>query len=120
MSPASVADGYSVAIRQFRQQLMAHKLGVDIPGSPSVATPLWIRLGSPDSAFDAVSDLLQQGGLGRCAPIWAGPTDNTILPQSDDVADPDGIAVTGPASVSADILIELLTAELLSDGAGNG
>ncbi|BBA32564.1 uncharacterized protein sS8_0599 [Methylocaldum marinum] len=114
----AIADGYSVAIRQFRQQLMAHKLGVDIPGSPSAATPLWIRLGSPDSAFDAVSDLLQQGGLGRCAPVWAGPTDTSILPQSDDVADPDGMVVTDPASVH--ILMDLLAAELLSDGADNG
>jgi hypothetical protein len=55
-----------------------------------LATPLWIRLGNPDTAFDAVADLLAQDGLGRCAPVWAGPTDTSVLPSADDVADPDG------------------------------
>lgn len=86
----TITNGYSAAIRQFRQRLMAHKLGVAVPAAPAAATPLWIRLGNPDTAFDAVADLLAQGGLGRCAPVWAGPTDASVLPSTDDVADPDG------------------------------
>ncbi|MPZ48395.1 MAG: hypothetical protein GEU75_03625 [Dehalococcoidia bacterium] len=102
----SMAAGYSAGIARFRHELMAAKLGVSIPGSPATATSLWIRLAQPEAAFDAVADLLQQGGLGRCSPVWAGPTDTSVLPQTDDIADPDG-------STGADFLT--LFASLLSE-----
>jgi NAD(P)-dependent dehydrogenase (short-subunit alcohol dehydrogenase family) len=31
------------------------------------------------------------GGLGRCSPVWAGPTDTSVILQSDAIADPDGV-----------------------------
>ena len=86
----TLAEGYSAAIRTFRQQLMAAKLGVEAPTAPAGASALWVRLARPESAFDAVADLLAQGGLGRCSPVWAGPTDTNVIPQTADVADPDG------------------------------
>jgi hypothetical protein len=39
--------------------------------------------------------LLTSGGLGRCSPVWAGPTDNKVIPQSDAIADPDGVDTDG-------------------------
>ena len=69
---------------------MAAKLGVATPATPARATALSTRLARPDSAFDAVADLLVQGGLGRIQTIWAGPTDTTVIPQNSAVADPDG------------------------------
>ena len=87
-----VTRGYSTAITRFRQVLMAEKLGVDVPAAAAVATALWVRLAQPESAFGVIAELLVEGGLGRIAPIWAGPTDNSVLPQTDDVADPDGVA----------------------------
>lgn len=87
----AIAQGYSSGIAQFRQELMAAKLGVELPTTPDTASALWVRLGRPESAFDAIADLLQQGGLGRCSPIWAGPTDTSVLPQADNIADPDGV-----------------------------
>jgi hypothetical protein len=103
----AIAGAYSSGIARFRQELMAAKLGVDVPASPATTSALWVRLARPESAFDAVADLLQQGGLGRCSPIWAGPTDTSVMPQNADVADPDG-------STGANFLT--LLASLLSDG----
>ena len=102
----TISDGYSTQIRQFRQRLMAHKLGIDVPGTPLAATPLWIRLGFSEPAFDLVSDLLQQGGAGRCSPVWAGPTDTSVLPQSDAVADPDGATGANFVTLFASLLSE--------------
>ncbi len=85
-----IAKGYSAAIAQFRQKLMAQRLGVDVPTSPINSSALWTRLAQPESAFAAVADLLDEGGEGRLAPVFAGPDDNAVLPQTDDVADPDG------------------------------
>jgi len=85
-----VAAGYSAGIAAFRRALMAAKLGVPVPGGPAQASALWTRLARPASAFDAVADLLAEGGLGRIQPIWAGPTDSQVIPQKGEVADPDG------------------------------
>jgi hypothetical protein len=86
-----IAKGYSSDIAKFRQTLMAQRLGVDVPGTVDQASALWVRLAQPDSAFSVVAELLDQGGEGRLTPIWAGPDDNNaVLPQTDDVADPDG------------------------------
>ncbi|MBD1874507.1 hypothetical protein H6F75_13525 [Nodosilinea sp. FACHB-131] len=91
----SIAEGYSAGISRFRQELMAAKLGIDVPTVPDLASALWLRLQQPEAAFDAVVDLLRQGGLGRCTPIWVGPNDTTVIPQDADVADPDGVDEDG-------------------------
>jgi hypothetical protein len=103
----AMTDGYSGSIAAYRRLLMAHRLGVNPAGGVPAATPLWVRLYRPDSAFDAVADLLQQGGLGRCTPVWGGPSFTPPEGQSDDVTDPDG---TDGASMMA------LLASLLADG----
>ena len=69
---------------------MAAKLGVKPVDSAGLPTSEWLRLQRLGSAFDLVSDLVLQGGLGRLAPLWLGPSDTTVMPQSDDIADPDG------------------------------
>jgi hypothetical protein len=38
---------------------------------------------------------LSDGGLGRCSPVWAGPTDTSVILQSDAIADPDGVDANG-------------------------
>jgi hypothetical protein len=82
--------GSSAAIARFRQELLARRLGVAVPTGAANTTALWTRLAEPESAFDVVRDLLQSGGLGRCQPIWAGPTDTAVIPESDDKSDPNG------------------------------
>src|SRR6266508_2599285 len=87
--------GTSDGIARFRQELLARKLGIAIPTGPGNSSALWTRLAEPESAFDVLVDLLASGGLGRCTPVWAGPTVNTVIPQNDGVADPDGVDETG-------------------------
>ncbi|MEA5463632.1 hypothetical protein [Leptothoe sp. PORK10 BA2] len=87
----SIHEGYSERIAQFRRELMATKLGIDMATAPENASALWIRLHQLESAFDAIADLLRQGGLGRCTPIWAGPNDEWGIPAETDSADPDGV-----------------------------
>ena len=82
--------GYSRKVRNYRRALMAAKLGVKPVDSAGLPTSEWLRLQRLGSAFDLVSDLVLQGGLGRLAPLWLGPSDTTVMPQSDDIADPDG------------------------------
>lgn len=89
------ARGTSAAIARFRQELMANKLGVRVPPGPATSTALWTRLAEPESAFDVLADLLPTGGLGRCSPVWAGPTDTLVIPQSDAISDPDGVDPNG-------------------------
>ena len=96
-----IKGGYANQITSFRQALMAAKLGVSVPTAPGNASSLWIRLAQPESAFSAIANLLQQGGLGRCSPIWGGPTDDSAEEQSVDIIDPNG------ASEAA--LLELLS-----------
>jgi hypothetical protein len=82
--------GYSRKVRDQRVALMLAKLGaapVDAAGLPAAEA---IRLHRPAGAFALVRDLLAQGGLGVIQPLWLGPQDATVLPQSDAVADPDG------------------------------
>ena len=86
----TIANGYSAKVQAQRQALMAEKLGVtqsDVNGLP---TPEFLRLARPASAFALIADLLAQNGLGMISPLWLGPDDTSVLPQSDDVADPDG------------------------------
>lgn len=87
--------GTSASIARFRQELMATRLGVPIPAGPAGTSALWTRLAEPEGAFDVLADLLASGGLGRCSPVWAGPTDTRVIPQGDDIADPDGVDTDG-------------------------
>ncbi len=82
--------GSSAAIGRFRQELLATRLGVPIPTGAANTSALWTRLAEPESAFDVVRDLLQSGGQGRCSPVWAGPTDTAVIPETDDKTDPNG------------------------------
>lgn len=88
-------EGYSKKVRDYRRNLMAAKLGVTAPAAGQAATADWIRLGRPHSAFDLVSGLLAQGGLGRIQPLWPGPADNTIQATTTDIADPEGSTEDG-------------------------
>jgi hypothetical protein len=83
--------GVSAGVARFRQELMATRLGIAIPTGPANTTALWTRLAEPDAAFDVLADLLAGGGFGRCAPVWAGPTDTTVIPATDDNSDPNGV-----------------------------
>lgn len=40
-------------------------------------------------------DLLAAGGLGRCAPVWAGPTDTSVIVEDTDRTDPNGLLGVG-------------------------
>lgn len=97
----AMAGGYSASIAAFRRQLMAAKLGIEAPALLAQTDGQWIRLGTPEGAFDAVADLLAEGGAGQIKPIWAGPTDTNVLAADPDAVDPDG----GPGGTD---LFELL------------
>ncbi|HEX6888663.1 MAG TPA: hypothetical protein VF143_11205 [Candidatus Nanopelagicales bacterium] len=84
--------GACAAIARFRQGLLAVRLGVPVPASAATSTALWTRLAEPESAFDVVRDLLGGGGLGRCTPIYAGPTDTSVIAEATDTIDPNGLA----------------------------
>lgn len=77
-------SGASVRVRDHRRALMADLAGVS-PGEPE-----FIRLFGTRTCVDVIADLVGQGGLGRLAPFWPGPTDTDVVEQTDDVADPDG------------------------------
>lgn len=76
--------GASTRLRAFRRQYMAALAGV------AANEPEFVRLFGTRSCADVIADLVSQGGLGRLAPFWPGPTDTDVLPQTDAVADPDG------------------------------
>ncbi len=86
--------GVSASIAAFRQQLVAAKLGVASPVTAAATSALWTRLARPASTFSALSELLAEGGQGRCSPVWGGPTDTSVIPQSDAVSDPNGLDAT--------------------------
>lgn len=86
----AIDRGYSTKVRDFRPRLMAAKLQVAPTDAAGLPASEWLRLQSPAAAFDLVQDLVIQGGLGKLSPLWLGPTDDTVIPQSDDVANPDG------------------------------
>lgn len=88
-------QGRSTAVARFRQELMAARLGVPVPSGPAASSALWTRLAEPDAAFDVLADLLAAGGQGRCSAVFAGPTDNAVIPQTDAVSDPDGVDADG-------------------------
>jgi hypothetical protein len=81
-------NGYSMKVRAMRRAIMAAKMA--IPAPVSTPSPDWLRLGHPQSAFDLVTDWLKEGGRGKIQPLWPGPSDNTVLPATHEMADPDG------------------------------
>lgn len=85
--------GASGAVARFRQALMATRLGIAQPSSPAASTALWTRLAEPESAFGLLRDLLLAGGAGRCTPVYAGPTDTSVIPEDTDKIDPNGLAM---------------------------
>ena len=82
-------DGYSENVRAYRRTLMAAKMAIPAPGADTPSAD-WLRLGHPESAFQLVVDWLAEGGLGYIQPLWPGPLDTSVLPATDDMADPDG------------------------------
>jgi hypothetical protein len=82
-------NGYSKKVRAYRRSLMAAKMAIAPPGAASPSAD-WLRLGHPLSAFQLVTDWLNDGGLGRIQPFWPGPADTTVLAASPNLADPDG------------------------------
>jgi len=99
-------NGYSSGVRNFRRFLMAAKLGV-IPLVGGLPSGDWLRLGRPESAFELVSDRLSAGGLGLIQPLWPGPSDSTVLPATDDMADPDGSDGSAFMALFASLIAEL-------------
>jgi hypothetical protein len=89
--------GVSASIAAFRQMLVARKLGVDVPAGPAATTALWTRLARPGPMFTALGEELDEGGQGYCSPVWAGPTDTTVIPQTDAISDPNGLDATAAA-----------------------
>jgi hypothetical protein len=83
--------GASTTVARFRQSLVATRLGIPQPASAPASTALWTRLAEPESAFDLVRDLLASGGLGRCTPVYAGPTDTSVIPELTTKIDPNGL-----------------------------
>ena len=85
------SDGHRLlaGVRAYRRALMAAKMAIAAPGGQSASAD-WMRLALPQSAFAPVTDWLAQGGLGQIQPLWPGPSDTTVLPATDDMADPDG------------------------------
>jgi hypothetical protein len=84
-------NGYSRNVRAYRRSLMAAKMAIAAPAPPPASPSAdWLRLGLPDSAFELVTDWLRDGGLGFIQPLWPGPSDTSVLPATDDMADPDG------------------------------
>jgi hypothetical protein len=84
-----MSSGYSKKVREYRRNLMAAKMAIAAPGA-STPSADWLRLGQPESAFQLVTAWLSQGGLGFIQPLWTGPADTSVLPATDDMADPNG------------------------------
>jgi hypothetical protein len=102
----TIANGYSAKVQAQRQRLMAAKLGVTQSNDAGLPTPEFLRLARPTTAFALIADLLLQQGLGMISPLWLGPDDSSVLPQSDDVADPDGADGGSLALLLASLLSE--------------
>jgi hypothetical protein len=97
--------GYSRNVRAYRRALMAAKMAIVAPGGQSASAD-WMRLAHPQSAFALVTDWLAQGGLGLIQPLWPGPSDTTVLPATDDMADPDGSNGTTFLGLFASLIAE--------------
>lgn len=93
--------GDSTKLRADRRARMA----VPDPGTAAPSAD-WLRLGSPESAFQLVRDWLNQGGLGQIQPLWPGPADTRVLPATADMADPDGSDGTTFLGLFASLIAE--------------
>lgn len=98
-------NGYAKKVRAYRRSLMAAKLAIPAPGAGAPSAD-WLRLGQPRSAFELVTDWLQEGGLGQIQPLWPGPADTTVLPATAAMADPDGSDGTTFIGLFASLLAE--------------
>jgi hypothetical protein len=98
-------NGYSRNVRAYRRNIMAAAMAVPAPGNGSPSAD-WLRLGKPQSSFELVSDWLSEGGLGQIQPLWPGPSDTTVLPATDDTADPDGSNGTTFLGLFASLIAE--------------
>jgi hypothetical protein len=85
-----IAQGYSRKVQGQRVALMAARLGITRLDANGAPVPEFLRLARPESAFALIRDLLAQGGSGIIQPLWHGPQDASVIPQTDDIADPDG------------------------------
>jgi len=85
-----IVRGYSRKVQDQRIALMAAKLELAAIDADGLPEPSYQRLYRPASAFTLIRDLLDQGGLGMISALWHGPTDDSVLAQTDNVTDPDG------------------------------
>lgn len=102
----SMAEGYSAGIAQFRQGLMAAKLGVQTPTPPLTASPLWVRLASADAAFEAIAELIVAGGAGRLQPVMQRKAPDSIEPVGGEIVDPDGVDAASLFALLAALMLE--------------
>jgi len=81
-------NGRSNAIRDFRRNLLANRLGV----KPDSTQPSFIALGEAVTAFNFVRDVVAAGGLGDVFEVWDGTTSglDPVTPLSIDQANPEG------------------------------
>jgi hypothetical protein len=84
--------GGSARVRAYRRGLLAALTHTrqPVPLTTGIPDADWVRLSTMAGCFDLVADLVHQGGLGRLVQLWRGPTDNSVIAQSNNVADPDG------------------------------
>ncbi|MEM9638078.1 MAG: hypothetical protein AAGA94_10575, partial [Pseudomonadota bacterium] len=88
--PFGFRNGYARNLGDFRQRLMARKLGLEPTLAADRSSDFWTRLAEPTSAFMVIKDLLEQDGGGFISPLVPPPLDNDVLAANADVADPDG------------------------------
>ena len=81
-------NGRSAAIRDYRRNLLANRLGVKADSSQ----PSYVALGEGATAFNFVRDVVAAGGLGDVSPVWDGTTPGVdpIPPLDVDQANPEG------------------------------
>jgi hypothetical protein len=114
----SIRDGHGAAIGDLRRRLMAEHLGMQPPAAGEVAQANWVQLNDGLSAFNAINQLLDQGGAGLIEPLWDGriPGVPPISPSSfpsDDVADPEGRAFNTAVALIVAALSSVATPPLL-------
>ena len=70
VTDTSLENGRSAAIRDYRRNLLANRLGVKADSSQ----PSYVALGEGATAFNFVRDVVAAGGLGDVSPVWDGTT----------------------------------------------
>ncbi|MEM7056369.1 MAG: hypothetical protein AAF557_02155 [Pseudomonadota bacterium] len=102
----AISAGVSTKVRAQRIASMAARLDVRPTDAAGLPVDNFVRLSRPSAAFSLFRDLVEQGGLGMLEPLWAGPTDTSVLPQSIEVADPDGSSGASMLTLLAGFLSE--------------